>query len=132
MGIRKINLDEVFPPKPPKTKSKAVYVDNEPEPVKVTESKPRNWRAKLIQERLKNANVGDIIYFPEFAVEEITRNRTQTKPRTIVKKERENIRAIIPYSANLLGLKVSVYWVRVRKSQVIPRVTVTAKKSEGS
>ena len=130
MGILKVNIEELFPPKPPKTKSQAVYVDNEPEPVKVTESKPRNWRAKLIQERLKNANVGDIIYFPEFAVEEATDYRTNTKKA--IAKERANIRAIIPYSASVLGLKVSMYWVRARNSKAIPRVTVTAKKSEGS
>lgn len=130
MGIIKVNLDEVFPPKPPKTKSEAVYVDNEPEPEKVTESKPHRWKAELIQERLKGLNVGDEVYFPEFAVEETSKYNTHAKHTSA--KDKAESRGAITYNAGAVGLKVSVYWVRAKKSQVIPRVTVTAKKSEGS
>jgi hypothetical protein len=128
MGIRKVNIEELFPPKPPKTKSEAVYVDTEPEPVKVTESKPHRWKAELIQERLKGLNVGDVVYFPELAVEETNKYNTHAK-HTSAKDKADN-RNSITYNAGIVGLKVSVYWVRARNSKTIPRVTV--KKSEGS
>ncbi len=130
MGIIKVNLDEVFPPKPPKTKSEAVYVDNEPEPEKVTESKPRNWKAKLIQERLSGLNVDDIVYFPELAVEETLKYNLTYKWAS--PKEKAKINACIVNNAKTLRMKVVIYWVRGRKDTVIPRVTITLKKSEGS
>jgi hypothetical protein len=128
MGILKVNIEELFPPKPPKTKSEAVYVDTEPEPVKVEESKPREWKAQLIQERLKGLNVGDVVYFPELATQESSKYHTADKHSS--SKYKADNRNVIIYNAGVLGLKVSVYWVRAKKSQLIPRVTV--KKSEGS
>jgi hypothetical protein len=132
MSIRKVKLEEVFPPKPPKTKSEAVYVDDEPEPEteKVKVSRIHGWKGKLAQERLKGLDVGDVVYFPEFARSDIRRCDHRTKQAS--KLDETNYRHAITRSADALGLSVSVYWVRARNSTVIPRATITAKKSEGS
>lgn len=121
MAIRKVNLNELFPPKEVKTYSEAVYVGDE-DLVPVPMTLPV-IDGQLIQDKLKAMVKGEPIYFPEYRLRMVPTgiNTPYHHPSSLIKAR---YHSAIRNRANYMGLKVSIHWVKSKNNTVIMRVTL--------
>jgi hypothetical protein len=121
MGIRKVNMDELFPPKVEKTYSEAVYVGEE-DLVPVPMTLPI-IDGQVIHDKLKAMVKGEPIYFPEYRLKMIP-----TGVNTPWRQPDDRIKAkyvgAIRNRAKTMGIKVSILWVKSKNNTVIMRVTL--------
>ena len=123
MGIRKVKLEDVIPPKVVefKTYSEAVYVEHEDVTPTVKEIPAPDSR--LIKERLKELEVSEAVYFPEYRLE-MMGDRIGPRYRKPPEKEKVKFRSAVRNNATAMGLKVSIYWVNTKNHTVTMRVTL--------
>jgi hypothetical protein len=123
MGIRKVKLEDVIPPKvvEVKTYSKAVYVEHEDVTPTVKEIPTPDSR--LIKERLKELEVSEVVYFPEYRLE-MMGDRIGPRYRQPPEKQKTKFRTAVYNNATAMGLKVSIYWVKTKNHTVTMRVTL--------
>ena len=121
MVIRKVNMDELFPPKEVKTFSEAVYVEVEPEPYPAKEMPAID--GQLIYDRLNTLTKEQPVYFPEYRLG-MQSDRVGPRYRQPSKIEKARYHNAVRNRAVAMGLKVAIYWVKTKNSTVTMRVTL--------
>jgi hypothetical protein len=121
MAIRKVNMDELFPPKVEKTYSEAVYVGEE-DLVPVPMTLPA-IDGQVIHDKLKAMVKGEPTYFPEYRLKMVPTgiNTPYRQPAQHIKGKYQSA---IRNRAMAMGLKVSIHWVKSKNNTVTMRVTL--------
>ena len=120
MGIRKVKLEDVIPPKEVKTYSEAVYFKQEYIPPPVREILPIDNR--LIRERLLELEVYKATYFPEYRMEmRLDSFGVYRNPHI---QYRNRYSSALRRNAIAMELEVSIYWVRTKGNTATMRVTL--------
>jgi len=121
MGIRKVSMDELFPPKVEKTYSEAVYVGEE-DLVPVPMTLPV-IDGQVIHDKLKAMVKGEPTYFPEYRLK-MTPTGINTPYRQPVDRIKAKYVGAIRNRAKTMGIKVSILWVKSKNNTIIMRVTL--------
>jgi len=121
MGIRKVNMEELFPPKVEKTYSEALYVEEE-DLVPVPMTLPA-IDGQVIHDKLKAMVKGEPIYFPEYRLK-MTSTGINTPHRQPVDRIKAKYVGAIRNRAKTMGIKVSILWVKSKNNTIIMRVTL--------
>jgi hypothetical protein len=121
MAIRKVNMDELFPPKVEKTYSEAVYVGEE-DLVPVPMTLPA-IDGQVIHDKLKAMVKGEPTYFPEYRLR-MTATGVNTPYRQPVNRIKAKYVGAIRNRAKTMGIKVSILWVKSKNNTITMRVTL--------
>lgn len=130
MSIRKVNLDELFPPKD-NSKSGAIYEKHIPQPFEKKEKALRNGRGKtlsdealILREQLSQLKKsGDIVYLPDYSLlssNRLVKGHFAVHASDAEQKKRDD--NFIRHQAKALGFQVTIKMVRT-KHGLTPRVT---------
>ena len=123
MGIRKVKLEDVIPPKvvEVKTYSEAVYVGDE-DLVPVVKTLPV-VDGQLVHDRLKTLTKGQPIYFPEYRLMMVGTG-INTPYRHPARQDKVRYESALRNRAKAMGLGVSIRWVKTKNNTVTMKVSL--------
>lgn len=122
MSIRKVSIEEVTfrNTKKVREKSGAIYHKEEVKHLTPFFAVPV-VDGKVVGELLKDAQVGQVLYFDHFAIQERQRDGQAVRIPSRIRNPYDNC---IRYHAKKHGVKVMIRWTRARSGMVFPKVTI--------